>query len=318
MGAYALANVAEGVGKVDQDRLAGIRGLIGPLPASISVRSSVAASNTGATRTGESVATTSDIVPAVSYLHLLGNIDVTFDQVTPGSSRVWFRISGMRQDGQLFNLARSNMWASHWDISQQSVEELSMYLNMLLANPFEDIEFTRVEAIASVDEDVREYRITKVLVATGRGKYRAVRRVVAEPGSVVRLLVHVKPNESSTTRRVRMRLRMPLRAKPLGAIEITGARFFDEFLFCLFEPEAECGPGFASRVKTFDQLLRVLRNQPRNNVLVAKLRIGERGRVVARDRVALDRAVYGFRVIGVGPGGGEGGEEEGVAVEVGG
>jgi hypothetical protein len=231
---------------------------------------------------------------------------------------VRFRISGTREDGRAFEFGRSNMWVSHWDISQQSVEELSMYLNMLLANPFEDIDFTRVEAITSVDEDVREYRIGKVLVAKGRGKYRDVRRIDAAPGSMVRLLVHVKPNERSAARRVKMRLRVPARATPRGAIEITGGGSGEEFFFCLFEPEAECGPESGPGVKTFDHLLQTLRRQPRNNVLVARLRVGERGRVVAADRVALDRVVHGFRFIGVGPGGGDGGEEEAGAVEVGG
>ena len=318
LGPHALANVAEGVGTVDQDRLAGIRALLGSFPASIPIRSSVSAANTRRTRNGESVATTSDIVPGTAYLHLLGNIDVTFDQITPGSSRISFRIVGTREDGQAFTLGRTNMWASHWDISEQSVEELASFLYILFANRFEEIEFTGVHVSAAVEEEIKEFRISRVLVATGRGRYRPVKRVRAVPGSVVRLLVSLAADESPRARTVKMRLRIPRRAGRGGMIEITGGRFGGDELFCLFEPE-ECGEEFGPRVKSFDQLLRLLRTQPRNNVLVAALRMGPRGRVVARDRESLDRVVRGYRYVDVGPGGeGDVEMEEGVALGPGG
>ena len=86
-GSYKLANIAEGVGTLTQDRLAGIAGVLGTAPDGSPVTSTVTDLDLGRTRTGESKAIFPGFLPFLSFSHLLQNVDVTIDRIGPGSSR---------------------------------------------------------------------------------------------------------------------------------------------------------------------------------------------------------------------------------------
>ena len=306
-GPFKVATVAERYGRVDQDRFAGLRALLdAELPAT-AVRSSVVARDTGQARRGGTDVVMPDLVPFVASLHVLSNIDTTFDAIGPGSSRVRWTIAGTRAGGAPWRLARANMYASRWDIAIESSDPLWMELDALAANPFEKVRFTAVRASASVEETPRRYTISKVLVAKNAGPYRAVRRVRARPGMRLRLRVVLKAFEGRG-RTVRLRFVVPRRARLGGMIDIHGGAMGGGPPVCFSSEECEGG----GTVKSFDHLLRILRRQPRNNHLLADFRVGPRERVVARRRVALDQVVQGWRGIFVAlPGGGESESEEG-------
>ncbi len=79
----------------------------------------------------------------------------------------------------------------------------------------------------------------------------------------------------------------------------------------------ECG-GSTRRFRSFDALLRHLARAPRNDVLSAKLRLGERMRVKQKRARTLPGVVTGWAVVRIRPGrggGGAGGGADAVLIE---
>ena len=305
-GPYKLATIEEGGGTVDQDRLAGIRTIIGGLPQTIPITSVVSALDTGKTRAGETDSVTSELTPTLSFLHLLYNIDSVFDQIGQGSSELSWTITGTKEDGTPWSLTRSNRYASEFDIAFESIFEQEIQMFTLFNNPFEEIEFTGVDMDVTLEEDVKAYQITGVLVSKNGTDYLDVRRVRVRPGRTIYLRVELTPHDDTGPVTADLEVVVPETARSDGYIEITSGSGSYEELFCFLEG-SDCVDEFGEKIDTFDKLLTYLANRPRNNELLARLRMGGRGRVKSRDAEVLSQVVSGFenvRVRLIGRGGG--------------
>jgi hypothetical protein len=291
-GPYKLANLTGGLGRVDQDRLAAVRTVFGNAPPSIPVRSTVQSLDTGLARDGATdvVFTEFGFLPFMSFLHLFTNIDTTFDEIGPGSARLWWSVQGTREDGRPWSFARLNYHVSDFDISIDTGFELWMKLAAIDENPLEDVRITNVEMKAWVEDRVKQYTISKVLVSQGRGKYREVRSVHAPARSLLKLRIVLLSSPEKTRKTLDMTLRVPGAARRGGVIEIAGAPPPQPICF----PEEPCEGGPV--VDTFDKLLRAL-SPRRNNVLVSKLRVGYPTAVYDRKVLYLDRYVRGSKLL---------------------
>jgi hypothetical protein len=306
-GAYKLATVEGAYGTLDQDRFAGVRALLGPLPDSIPITSSVSAD--GAERDGETDVLDSDFVPFTAFIHLLSNIDFTRDAIGEGSSTLEWTVEGTRKSGDPWTLTRSNLFSSEFDIAYESIAELEQALYRIAFNEFEDVEFTSIDATTSVDESVKQYEITEVLVSKNGGEFLDVRRVRVRPGATIGLRVALSPFDGGADRVIDLELMVPVETRRDQFIEIKGGSgggnfYYDEYCF---GPDGGCG-GSSSNIESFDDLLASLQDKAQNNELVAELR-GGRGKVKASDLEVLDQVVSGFdsifvRIKGVNSSGG--------------
>lgn len=303
-GPFKMATIEGLLGTVTQDRLAGIMATLGGGPTLIPVNSTVTSLPTATTRDGSSQAVISEIVPSLGFAHMLGNIDVTFDEIGEGSSELSWTFTGTKEDGTPWSMTRSNIYASEFDISFESVLEIENQLSQLFFNEFEDIEFTGVDVDATVDDEVKRYQIKKVFVGVNGGDLEATRRVKVNPGDTIELLVNLEPSDDSETVVVPMSVQVPAKTKFDGSLEIGTFQggFFEE---CFFE---ECfDQGGNGKVESFDELLAELQNAPKNNELQAKLFMGRRFKVKSQDSELMDQVVGGFKSIFVklkGAGGG--------------
>jgi hypothetical protein len=294
---FKLANVAENAGVVREDRLAGIRADLGEGPATIPVQTVVTDLDTGKTRSGESDVVLEEFLPFLTFEHTFTNIDVTIDRIGKGNSEVHWTIQGTREGGAPWQLTRRNHFASPFDISFESVFEVSDYAAILGSFSAEPIHITSVDVSKlDVEKAFEAYRLSKVLVWNGSEfvKREFVRR---RPGGRILLRAVLVPEHAAAIRRVDMLLRVPTTARRSGFIEVRGGgSIFDE-IPCFFENgEGECGEESTSQ--TFDGLLTRLRNVPRNDDVVARLRLGELGRVRAKAVERADAVVQGSRTIG--------------------
>ncbi|MDP8927961.1 MAG: hypothetical protein M3O70_05100 [Actinomycetota bacterium] len=302
-GPYKLAVVREALGTVDQDRLAAIRARLGSLPPLARITSTVKGLTTGRSRTGLTDVADQELLPLIAAFHTLGNLEVVFDQVSEGNSELSFSVTGTRASGQPWSLSRDNRFTSRSDISFDSVSELLTFLAVLSSNPFEDVRFTKVQVGATVEQVVRQYTIGKVLVARD-GDYVEATELEVQPGDTIDLRVLLTPFQSSAQVPVDLRLEVPADAAPGdGVLEVTGGSGGREVpLECLFDfatcPDVE-------GVGSFDELLEALQGRPRNDELVARLRLSTDGRpggeTVVEVRRRLDRVVEGARAIPVRP-----------------
>ena len=284
-GPFKLANIQEIVGTVDQDRWAAIRADLGDMPSVIPVTSSVTALNTGQSRNGETNVVISEPLPYLAFLHLLSNIDSAFDEIGGGSSDLEWTVTGTDSDGEPWTLTRSNQFASDWDISIESAFELYFQLYVLYYNDFEEIEFTGVDVTATVDDEVRQYKIVKTLVSKNGGSFEDVRRLRVRPGTRLDLKVKLQPYDREVKKIVEMSLRVPRDARRSGEIEISGGSSGDSY-YCFFE--GGCG---GKKAESLEDVIYALENSPKNNELRARMRLGRK--TVDSESAVLDEVVGG-------------------------
>jgi hypothetical protein len=292
-GSYKLANVGGNAGTLTGDHLAGIVADLGDGPSSTPVTSVVTDLDTAKTREGRSDVVLPEYVPFLAYIHMLSNIDVTIDRIGPGNSELAYTMTGTRPDGSTWELDRTNHYASRFDISFDSVWELAMTGEILQS--FEGVQVTSIDVSqADVEKSFEQYSLSKVLVWNGRA-YVKRDFVAARRGETIRLRAVLTPAHRTGTETVDLTLTVPTWVRQSGYIEVMGGGSSSPEIPCFFEDE-ECGAD--GEGDPFARVLRAFQNQPRNDVLQARLRLGEIGNVRAKDQEQLDAVVRGARVIG--------------------
>jgi hypothetical protein len=284
LGPYKLANVSGAVGKLDQDRLAGIRAVDGD-PATIPVTTAVTSLDTLASRVGETDVVLKSEFPDLAFTHIFSNIDSVFDQIGAGSSDFSWTIQGTRADGTPWELHRTNMYVSDFDLSFDSSFEIADELALIAAYPLEHVKFTGVEASINVEDTVRSYELLTVLVCR-RGICQSEDPVFARPGKTLSLRAVLRPSDGSADEVVPFQLTIPPGSRAGGLIDVGGSNG------CLGSPGGEGGCEFIFP-DTFPKLLRLFRRQQMNNVLTARLRTGEHAMVRDREDFPFDQVVTG-------------------------
>jgi hypothetical protein len=292
-GSYKLANVAGNAGTLTGDHLAGIVADLGDGPSSTPVTSVVTDLDTDNSRAGESDVVLPEYVPFLSYIHLLSNIDVTIDRIGPGNSELAYTMTGTRPDGSTWELDRTNHYASRYDISFDSVWELAMAGEILQS--FEGVHITSIDVSqADVEKAFEQYSLSKLLVWNGRA-YVKRDFISARRGETILLRAVLTPAHRPGTQTVDLALTVPTWVRQSGYIEVRGGGSTSPEIPCFFEDE-ECGAD--GEGDPFARVLRALQNQPRNDMLQARLLLGERQSVRAKDQQQLDAVVRGTRFIG--------------------
>jgi len=283
LGPYKLANVGSPLGTLDQDRLAGIRAVDGE-PPSIPVTTAMSSLDSGRSHVGETDVVLKDALPDLAFTHVFSNIDSVFDKVGSGSASYTWTIDGTHEDGTPWELHRSNMYVSNFDLSFDSAFELYDELVRIAEYPNEKVGFTSVQATVALDETVRDYELQDVLFCKHR-RCHAVDSLRAHPGDTLRFRATLRPSDGSPDQTVNIALRIPPSARSGATVSIGGGTgciyMFGECGFDTQEPE------------TLDKLLSKLENQEPNNVLAARLFTGRNARVRVRVNTPFDRVVSG-------------------------
>jgi hypothetical protein len=293
-GGYKLANVAENLGTLTQDRLAGIVAELGAGPVGSPVTSTVTDLDTGRTRSGQSEVFLPEFLPFLAFEHLFSNVDVTIDRIGPGNAEMAYTIRGTRDGGATWELARSSHYASAFDISFDTVIDPAITAEVLQAFDAEDIQVTSIDVPRlDIEKAFEQYSVRSLLVWNGS---RYVKRdfVAARPGRLIRLRALLKPAHLTGTKAVDLSLRVPANARRSGYIEVVGGGSVGAELPCfIFEEECVEDTG-----QTFDQLLQAFESQPRGDALVARLRLGDRETIRAQTQKQQDAVVVGGTAIG--------------------
>jgi hypothetical protein len=280
---FKLANVGGSVGAVDQDRFAGIRADFGQPVDTIPITSRTFAEDLDRERVGRTDAVTSEIATFVAPEHGYLNIISAMDSVGGGSAETQWTITGTRADGSTFTLSRSDMVSSRYDIAFEAVYDTYQALYELYFQKFEEIEFTSIDwEQITVRDEVRHYRIRRVLVSENGGRYIQTRQITVRPGAALNFRVLLDPfDEDAADKTVDLSLRVPRNAHRSGEVQIFGG------------PERRFR--LARGATSFDDLLDRLSDLPVRNSLNANLRIGRRVKDEASS--ILDQVVDGRKSI---------------------
>jgi len=285
-GPYKLANLGGVVGTVDQDRIAGIRAVLGAGPATIPIKSDVASTETGERRKGATYDNVQEELPFIGAFHTLINLDRVNDRIGEGTSALHWVATGTRADGSPWRLERRNVFASQWDVTYESIFEMYEYLYRIVDNPYEAITVNSVHVDGSVSPTYNAEQIDGVQVRQPDGTWVTPgdkTQVQAVAGAPLRIRVLLSHYRSSSDRTVELQLAIPAgMAGGYGRAYITGG-----------------GGRSGKKVTDFATLLSGLRARPKNNEVTARLDLqkqtpsGRKSRTV-RASVANDKVVDGY------------------------
>ena len=259
---FKIANIGGVVGTLDQDRLAGIRALLGDAPTPIPVTSTVTDGGTAA-RDGLTSVNRTREAPDVAAFHLVSNIDSVIDRVGGGRTELGWTVTGIA-GGRPFSLSRNNRFADPSDISFASADELYFELASLAGNPFADVTFTGVSLTAKVREAFSQYRITGLQRFAGGGWVKVGDSTPVEltPGVPLRVRVLLAAYRSSApVAPVELRLPVAADAGGDGTLDISGGS----------SGGGGGEEGSGEEPKSFAELLTMLRKAPRNDDVKAQL-----------------------------------------------
>jgi hypothetical protein len=287
LGPYKFANVTDALGTLDQDRLAGVRAVDGQ-PPMIPVMTGITSLDSANSRVGETDVVFKDAFPDLAFTHIFASIDSVFDKIGSGSASYDWTIEGTREDGSPWEFHKTNMYVSEFDLSFESAFEILGELETIANYPNEKVEFTSLEATINLEETVRQYELLKVL-SCRHGSCDRVNRIRANPGATLKFRAILKPSDGSPNQKVNFQLTIPTSARGGAAVTVGGG--------------SGCNPFFGTGCSfnapdTFDDLLASFEGQP-NNVLVAQLLTGRRGKVSDEVDTVKDQVISGSRQISV-------------------
>ncbi len=306
---FKFAQIAEPLGVIDQDRLAGVRTSLGGAPAAIPLETVVRVPELGAERTGLTEVVANDWSGYLMFLSLLGSIESTFDATGSGTdyggrgtAAAWWTFEGLRDDGTPWKLERGNRWVSKFQIGLAAALNPGFQLDTLIYNPWEQITVTKAQVTLSLEKAVKLYTIKEILVAKGNGAFKARNRVSVQRGSKLRVRVVLRKFQGGT-KTVDYVFRISKTRKIPGQLVFSGSSVF-------FEDQCYGGGCFVdggdySFLDGFDGQLEGYKNAPRNDQLYGSLRYGRK--LAAKRSTRLDGVVVGFQGIVLLPDGSVGG-----------
>jgi len=279
-GSFKVANPSAPSGQITQDRLAGLRGLLGKVPLSTDVTSHVE-STEGNSRDGETVITVRDQIPYLSAIHLLSNADRVLDKFGSGSARVRWTVEGTRHGGAAWDYSRVDRFANTFDITFASILEPYRQISQILRNKFEHVRITDINYRATYDPHFHALKIAKFEIYVDGHWITIVSHrpaIKVKSGSEIPVRITLAPSSGTgASQRVLLSVKLPKSAHGAGVLSVQGG--------------ASGGGGKAS---SFDELLANLASAPRNDELTAVLRGGGAG-IADTDSHVVSDVVSGNR-----------------------
>ncbi len=192
---FKVANLGAPGGTITDDRRAGLRGLVGPAPATSGVTSLVTVD--GSSRTGTTRVSVPDAVPDIAIAHVVGDQDRVLDSIGGGSSRFVWTIHLRRQDGTRLTVHRSDAFADQSDISYATVFDLANALYTIQYVGLDKVTIDSVDTTSTMSHDYAQYTLGAVQLRR-HGSWRTLHRngnlrLVA--GSTARFRVHLHSRE---------------------------------------------------------------------------------------------------------------------------
>ena len=177
-----IASIGNIIGRINQDREAGVAGIIGAFPESVPMRVRVKDTSLGYDRKfSAQIAYDEDflpvLVPGIAYA-AMGKTSDTLGEATANLKFTIRTTAG--EDGRI---ERSNMYYAASDVGQASVGELAQVMTLLCQNAEEAADVTSID----VDIEMESVRKTASLISA------VPEKPSAKPGETVNFRTTIKP-----------------------------------------------------------------------------------------------------------------------------
>jgi hypothetical protein len=276
---FKVANAGAPIGAISQDRLSGLFGLqdAAAVPGTSEITSYVEVPGEWS-RTGSTKISVPDSVPDIAAFHLLADQDRVFDSINKGSATVGWTVTGKRANGRAFTYSRTDKFANEYDLSFEPVFDLYDELARMHFNDIEDVTIDKIKTTSVMSRKYAAYKVKKVRVRM-RGRWHAVRSdrpLLLRGGTTKRFEVLLTSGDLAPAR-VRVKLEVPKRiGHKSGMLEILGGNSYYSGGEEDFSEGYYLGSGQSNAPETFDALLAKMRNQPRNDQVIARLMLFKR------------------------------------------
>lgn len=230
-----FANVGNIIGRVSQDREAGIAGEVGVFPSVVPVRVTVndralSRSDTFAAQ----IAYDEDFLPSMSAGIAYAAMDKTADSLAGSTARVHFEVRTNAADNG--KVERNNMYYNAADVGQVSFNELAQVMSLICSNTDKESDIFDVK----VDVNIDSGRRTASLISAVPDKARV------KPGDTVKFKTTIKPY-----RQAREVLTIPYtvpRNQPAGMLhlELRGGGLIPNAQLMLIQQATAAGVDFST------------------------------------------------------------------------
>ena len=210
--AYKIGNIGEAIGTVNQDRSAGIAGLVGKLPSFIPLYVSVTdstRSQNGSVRVR--VINDEQMTPTLVSSVLVSQASKVADHGTGGSARLLFDITAMDSKEELLHINRENMYFDKTSLMKQLPAELQETVQVLLQNKLEQVRITNIDVNVDMSTESLVAEIKKVTVEEKEPR----------PGDTIHLNVTLKPYRGENITRT-VAYKLPKDAKGEIRLKVRG------------------------------------------------------------------------------------------------
>ncbi|MFC6285300.1 SpoIVB peptidase S55 domain-containing protein [Nocardioides sp. GCM10027113] len=156
---FKVANLGAPVGTITDDRLTGVTGAFGALPASATITHDLTFLVNGRQRTGTTEVSTPEASAAATFYQQLANHDRVLDGSVQGTELLAWQISGT-DNGTPFTVGMTDRYASRWDIAFEApwdVADAAWVLSRVPGVTLDDISME-----ASVTDDPSTFKVVRV------------------------------------------------------------------------------------------------------------------------------------------------------------
>ena len=169
------------VGKIVQDREAGILAILNSYPRIIPLKIQVTNINTELSyQTGVQIINDYDLLePLVSNITVQA-IDNALDRIGLGTAQVEIEIKGEREGQELF---RKNMYYSSDDIAIQAITEMPEIIDLIVNNYFEMVNLTEINIDIKIDNKKKIGKIEEIVLENSSIK----------PGDYLEAIIKIRP-----------------------------------------------------------------------------------------------------------------------------
>lgn len=268
-GSFKVANIADPVGTITDDHLAGITGTTASLPTTFPVTDT--ATYGTKSRTGVSHVSMKRWAASTTYYQLAGNQDRILDGYIPGSEELSWVIKGTSPKGP-FTIDMSDRYVSEFDINDAAswtVPDLVYFLTS-----FKGVTLSEVTMDGTIADDTSTLMVKELQYKQGPSwvTVKPRGRVFATAGTTLKLRVVVE-DEAGATQQVPVSVAIPAKlAKARGELSVIGGNSMEESYW---------------DASTVSELLTAIGKSTRNDQIVVGLdAFGPRGEVSTQTATA--------------------------------
>ena len=178
---FKLGSPLNLVGKVVQDREAGILAILNSYPRIIPLKIQVTDINSGLSyQMGVQMINDYDLLePLVSNITVQA-IDNALDRIGAGTAQIDIEIKGKKEGQELF---RKNMYYSSDDIAVQAISEMPEIIDLIVNNYFEIVDLTAINIDIKIDNKKKIGRVEEVVLEDSSIK----------PGDHIKAKIKIRP-----------------------------------------------------------------------------------------------------------------------------